>query len=89
MKSKNFINDHPLRSAMISKLLTHLNDGEEVTATKAQIENLKAYCYKELIRPLVVKDLENGVSMGILAKRYDVSYRTISYVFENHLSMKA
>ena len=38
--------------------------------------------YNQIIRPLVLKDREEGMSYGQLAMKYKVSYDTIRYILK-------
>lgn len=76
--NKNFTGDHRLREKAISKLLAFLNNLDEDTkATKEQIDKLSSYPYRELIKPIVIRDYERGSEAGTLARIYDVPRQVI------------
>jgi len=71
--------DHPLREKMIRRFLREIA-GRKDEITKDDIARFDALDYRVIIEPLVMKDHRRQVEPGMLATRFGVKYRTISYI---------
>lgn len=62
-------------------LINHLGLAFDTPQHKQRIiEQLSHLSYNQLIRPLVLKDRENGMSYGRISVKYKVTYDTIRYI---------
>lgn len=69
------------KERVINMLINHLGLAFDNPKHKQRIiEQLSHLSYNQLIRPLVLKDRENGMSYGRISVKYKVTYDTIRYI---------
>jgi len=69
---------------VINMLINHLNIRFDTPSHREEcLRKFKQISYNQLIRPLVIKDREDGMSYGKLSMKYKVTYDTIRYILKN------
>lgn len=76
----DYRNDHPLRDWAIKRYFVEIMGLSYFE--KPLMDKMNCYRYREIIRPLIVKDIKNGMRQGYLTSRYKVSRRSIEHLIK-------
>lgn len=79
-------NDHPLRKKMVGRILANIRKVEEVIPTNMDMEYLASFQYRDLVRPLIIIDLRNGIKPGKIAAQYEIARSTVYWVKDQFMS---
>lgn len=83
-KSKDITEDQ--KRKIIRLLLEETTSMGAGDIKKHHVDRLMALSYKELIRPLVIKDRsEKGLHMTVIARKYRVSDGCVKWICNNYM----
>lgn len=81
--------DHELRDKMICELLAYINNDPaflDRNPTMDERDKLAGYSYVNIIRPLVIRDINNGSTLQQCATKYAITKAQVRRIKEAYMN---